>query len=274
MARSRRAATRPERTALADARGELVLRASCTPPRASAPASCSRAAPGPATRVAIALPAGLEFAQALHACLLLGAVAVPVDLRLAPAERALIVDGRRGAGRGAAAARAPRCRRACAAADATSSTPTAVVIHTSGTTAAPRPVELTYGNILWSALGSAVALGLDPRGALAVRAAAVARRRAVDPAALGDLRDERGRPRALRDRPRAARAARRSDVTLVEPRRDDARAAARRRTRASAGAALRAHRRRPGAGGARWRAPARPACRSASPTASPRAARR
>ncbi len=38
----------------------------------------------------------------------------------------------------------------------------AVVIHTSGTTAAPRPVELTYGNFLWSALGSAVALGLDP----------------------------------------------------------------------------------------------------------------
>ncbi len=37
------------------------------------------------------------------------------------------------------------------------------MIHTSGTTSAPRPVELTYGNFLWSALGSAVALGLDPR---------------------------------------------------------------------------------------------------------------
>src|SRR2546428_759834 len=33
----------------------------------------------------------------------------------------------------------------------------------SGTSSAPRPVELTYGNFLWSALGSAVALGLDPR---------------------------------------------------------------------------------------------------------------
>jgi O-succinylbenzoic acid--CoA ligase len=39
----------------------------------------------------------------------------------------------------------------------------AAVIHTSGTTSAPKPVELTYGNFLWSALGSAVALGLDPR---------------------------------------------------------------------------------------------------------------
>ena len=40
---------------------------------------------------------------------------------------------------------------------------TAVVIHTSGTTSQPKPIELTYGNFLWSALGSAVALGLDPR---------------------------------------------------------------------------------------------------------------
>ena len=38
----------------------------------------------------------------------------------------------------------------------------AAVIHTSGTTSAPKPIELTYGNFLWSALGSAVALGLDP----------------------------------------------------------------------------------------------------------------
>ena len=37
------------------------------------------------------------------------------------------------------------------------------MIHTSGTTSAPRGIELTYGNLLWSALGSAVALGVDPR---------------------------------------------------------------------------------------------------------------
>ena len=37
------------------------------------------------------------------------------------------------------------------------------VMHTSGTTSAPRPVTLTYGNLLWSALGSGVALGVDPR---------------------------------------------------------------------------------------------------------------
>jgi O-succinylbenzoic acid--CoA ligase len=37
------------------------------------------------------------------------------------------------------------------------------VIHTSGTTSTPRPVELTYGNFLWSALGSGVSLGVDPQ---------------------------------------------------------------------------------------------------------------
>ncbi|HEY5316677.1 MAG TPA: AMP-binding protein, partial [Solirubrobacteraceae bacterium] len=38
----------------------------------------------------------------------------------------------------------------------------AAVMYTSGSTAAPKQVRLTYGNWLWNALGSAVALGLDP----------------------------------------------------------------------------------------------------------------
>src|SRR6202161_4497887 len=111
-------------------------------------------------RVAIALPAGLDFACALHACMLLGAVAVPVDLRLSASERAavasdcvvsverpLAIDIAEGA------ALATQARHDLDA--------TAVVIHTSGTSSAPKPIELTYGNLLWSALGSAVALGLD-----------------------------------------------------------------------------------------------------------------
>ena len=39
----------------------------------------------------------------------------------------------------------------------------ATIVHTSGTTAAPKPVALTVGNWLWNALGSALALGLDPQ---------------------------------------------------------------------------------------------------------------
>jgi O-succinylbenzoic acid--CoA ligase len=124
---------------------------------------------GAGERVAIALPAGLDFARALHACMLLGAVAVPVDLRLAASERARVADGAavvveqplRGDGVGEDAGE----RETLAPLPAPPRhdlEATAVVIHTSGTSSAPKPVELTYGNLLWSALGSAVALGLDP----------------------------------------------------------------------------------------------------------------
>jgi O-succinylbenzoic acid--CoA ligase len=156
-------------------------------------------------RVAIALPAGLDFAYALHACLLLGAAAVPVDLRLRAEERSAIQATATVVVEEPLAKAPPRARRAGAHARggvAETSPPTdagkapgagegrgagemagagearggagegggflhdldgvAAVIHTSGTTSAPKPIELTYGNFLWSALGSAVALGLDP----------------------------------------------------------------------------------------------------------------
>ncbi len=112
------------------------------------------AAPG--SRVALALPPGLDFAVALHACLLARAAAMPVDPRLGEAERAAllasadrVLDGPLPRG-GAAQPVAPR------------DGDTALVVHTSGTTGAPRPVELSFGNVQANALGSAVALGLDP----------------------------------------------------------------------------------------------------------------
>ena len=110
----------------------------------------------PGDRVAIALPAGLDFAQALHACLLLRAIAVPVDLRLAAREQERIVAGAgvvvsEPLGEGVDPDSLPAAPRHDLDA-------VAVVIHTSGTTAAPRPVELTYANLLWSAIGSGVAL--------------------------------------------------------------------------------------------------------------------
>jgi O-succinylbenzoic acid--CoA ligase len=117
----------------------------------------------PGERVAIALPPGLAFAQALHACLLLGAVAVPVDLRLAPSERARIADGAAVLVDGPLSGSSSRTHGAAVGDETHDLDAVAAVIHTSGTTSAPRPVGLTYGNFLWSALGSAVALGLDPR---------------------------------------------------------------------------------------------------------------
>jgi O-succinylbenzoic acid--CoA ligase len=111
-------------------------------------------------RVAIALPAGAAFAVALHACLRCGAVAVPVDLRLGAGEReavtagaATVVDEPLGG------ARAPRGGATSAWRQHDLDAP-AVVIHSSGTSGAPKPVTLSYGNWLWSALGSATALGV------------------------------------------------------------------------------------------------------------------
>ncbi len=117
----------------------------------------------PGERVAIALPPGLAFAQTLHACLLLGAVAVPVDLRLAPSERARIADGAAVLVDVPLSGSSSRAHGAGVGDEIHDLDAVAAVIHTSGTTSAPRPVELTYGNFLWSALGSAVALGLDSR---------------------------------------------------------------------------------------------------------------
>ncbi len=110
---------------------------------------------GPGNRVALALPAGGEFAAALHGCFLLGAQAVPIDLRLGAEERA-----RR-------AGDAVLLDEPLVAPWSSEPLPldldaVATVMHTSGTTSRPRPVTLTFGNWVANALGSAVALGLDP----------------------------------------------------------------------------------------------------------------
>src|SRR3954447_15726913 len=75
----RAAAVWPSRVAIDSPSGSLTyaeLRSAAT--------SLS-AAPG--DRVAIALPFALDFAVAVHACLLRGAVAVPIDGRLPEVER-------------------------------------------------------------------------------------------------------------------------------------------------------------------------------------------
>jgi O-succinylbenzoic acid--CoA ligase len=120
-------------------------------------ASAGAASLGAAERVAIALPPGLDFAVALHACLLAGAAAVPVDLR-EPSPRlagaSVVIDAPLDGGQRGGTSAPPRA--------AGSARAPALVVHTSGTTGAPRPVTLTLGQILHNALGCAVALGHDP----------------------------------------------------------------------------------------------------------------
>jgi len=84
-----------------------------------------------------------DFAVALHARLLRGQNTVPRDPRVVREERELPAES-------------PARTNGLVDLDAP-----ALRLLTSGTTAAPRPVVLTYGNLFWAALGSAAALGLD-----------------------------------------------------------------------------------------------------------------
>jgi o-succinylbenzoate---CoA ligase len=97
-------------------------------------------------RVRAPAVAGLEFCELLHALPRLGAVLVPLEAREQPAAPA-----RR------AAPAAPASLRATVDPHAVHS-----VIHTSGTTGAPKPVELTYANHAAGAAASADALGVAP----------------------------------------------------------------------------------------------------------------
>jgi O-succinylbenzoic acid--CoA ligase len=104
-------------------------------------------------RVAVALPPGLEFAALLHAMPLLGSVLVPVNTRdpRQTVDAEFLID-------------APLIdqetdvpqRRPPSANDVW------VTLHTSGTTAAPKLVELTYGNFRASAEAAAANLPLTP----------------------------------------------------------------------------------------------------------------
>ncbi len=158
------AARRPDRLALVSARSGLSYKGLALRAGVAARALLARGVQ-PGDRVALGHEDRVEFAVALHACLLVGARAVPIDLRLSGEERAARAAGAIPIVEPVPLERVPLERVPLEpvplepvplALDAV-----ATVMHTSGTTAAPKPVELTYGNWLANALGSAVALGLD-----------------------------------------------------------------------------------------------------------------
>ena len=111
---------------------------------------------GAGDRAALALPAGEEFVVALHGCLLAGVAAVPIDVRLGEQERRQRMAGAEVVVSGPLRGSGPMMPSASVG------DPVVAIMHTSGTTAAPKGVSLTHGNFQASALGSAVALGLDP----------------------------------------------------------------------------------------------------------------
>ncbi len=106
--------------------------------------------------VALMLEPGLPFVEALHGCLLLGAPAVPIDSRLAKRERDAVLRE--------IEVRVERPMRGDTGVFQLPDPPgrelLALVMHTSGTTGAPKPVAITFGNIHTNARGIARAMGL------------------------------------------------------------------------------------------------------------------
>ena len=95
---SRSAATHPERVALAGG-GERLTYAELEVRVADAARRLAGRGVGSGDRVALAMDASIDYVVLIHALVKLGAVAVPLDPRLAPAElanRLGDVDARRG----------------------------------------------------------------------------------------------------------------------------------------------------------------------------------
>ena len=158
---SQRALTSPDRTALV-ASGRALTYAEL---EGEAIAAARRLAARGVRReaaVVVDLPPGADHVILLHALMKLGAVIHPLDPRLTAAERntaiadagpALVVSAPEDAAGpeadlpllGEHDLGAVHCRS-----------------RTSGTSGAPRAVALTYGNHLWSAVGSAFKIGVDP----------------------------------------------------------------------------------------------------------------
>jgi O-succinylbenzoic acid--CoA ligase len=119
----------------------------------------SGAGVAPGDRVALEIEDRFDFALALHVCLRHRTPAVPVDLRLGEQERAIRREAAGVVLREWPPASPPEAN--LPAPSSTSEAWVAAIMHTSGTTSAPKRVELSAGNWLASALASAVALGLD-----------------------------------------------------------------------------------------------------------------
>src|SRR5439155_7014216 len=104
-------------------------------------------------RVAVALPPGAEFAALLHAMPLLGSVLVPVNTRDSrqTVEADIVIDAPLTGPEGDTPLRGEP-----------DPGDTWVVLHTSGTTAAPKQVELSYGNFRASAAAAQANLPIGP----------------------------------------------------------------------------------------------------------------
>jgi o-succinylbenzoate---CoA ligase len=155
----RAAALRPDHPALIAEDGTLTTYAELHAQALDAAAVLAAQGIEHGDRVALQLPPGPAFLAALHATLMLGAAVVPIDLRLRATEQS---ERARGAKLTVTEPLQRQGEPDAHLRDRLDPEAVATVVHTSGTTATPKPVALTIGNWTWNALGSALALGLDP----------------------------------------------------------------------------------------------------------------
>ena len=154
---ARATARRPDAVALETPEERLTYRELLMAATRGAARLVSRGA-APGDRVAITLPAGRAFVVAFHACLLLRTPAMPVDPRLGERERKDLLRGAEFlvntplAEDGGAPFNVGEPRE----------DEVALIVHTSGTTRAPRAVELTFGNVAAHIRAAGAVLGSDP----------------------------------------------------------------------------------------------------------------
>lgn len=115
-------------------------------------------------RVALVMEPSADYVVLVHGLVKLGAVAAPLDPRLTETELAALIEGL-GARLVLRDAREALDAEPASGAQLDESMETDsvhCVIHTSGSGGRPKPVELTYGNQLWNAIGSGVRIGVAP----------------------------------------------------------------------------------------------------------------
>ncbi len=192
----RSAAMHPDRVAL-DWSGNALTYAELAAGATSAAGALRAKGVCAGDRVGLALRSGAELVMALHACTLIGAVAVPIDLRLGTAERAVRAMAPRSSLALRSSTKGPPSRSG-------SSRRTATVMHTSGTTAMPRPVSAHSPQLARECVRLRGRARTRPGGAVALPAAARARRGVVDPDSQRDLWHDGGAARAFDAEPVAA----------------------------------------------------------------------
>jgi o-succinylbenzoate---CoA ligase len=158
---AQRAQTSPDRTAL------TVERASTTFAELEAEATwvARRLAAQGVRRgatVALTMPPGREMVVLIHALIKLGAVVLPLNPRLTAAERADVLSAERPLVELSDAGELTQTEADLPLLGEHDMDDIHCRILTGGSSGAPRAIGLTYGNHLWSAVGSAFNIGVQP----------------------------------------------------------------------------------------------------------------